>query len=44
VYVDRLDWLVLHVDVPNLEGKVVTRQDVSAVLGELDIRNGRDDL
>lgn len=42
--IDRLDWLALHGNVPNLQGEVVARQDISAVPGELDVGNGRDDL
>jgi hypothetical protein len=42
--VDRLDWLALHCSVPDLECQVIPRQNVFSVLGELDIRNGRDDF
>lgn len=42
--VDSLDWFVLHGDIPNLERQVITRQDVSTVFGEFDIRDGRDDF
>jgi len=44
VDIDRLDWLVLHGDIPNLECKVITRQDVFSVFGEFDVRDGRDNL
>ena len=40
VNVDRLDWLVLHCDIPNLERQVIARQDVSAVFGEFDVGDG----
>jgi hypothetical protein len=44
VDVDRLDGLVLHLDVPDLERQVVAREDESAVFRELDVGDGRDDL
>ena len=44
VDIDRLDWLILHGDIPNLECKVITRQDVFSVFGEFDVRDGRDNL
>lgn len=44
VHIDRLDRFVLHIDVPNSQCQVVPRQDVSTVLGEFDIGDGRDDL
>mmetsp|Transcript_68581 Transcript_68581/g.161220 ORF Transcript_68581/g.161220 Transcript_68581/m.161220 type:complete len:236 (+) Transcript_68581:111-818(+) len=42
--VDGLDGASLHVDVPELERHVISRQNVSTILRELDVRNGRDDL
>lgn len=39
-----LQWPVLHVDVPDLQIEVVARQDVSSIVAELDIRDGRDDF
>lgn len=44
MHVDRLDRLVLHVDVPDAQRQVVARQEVPTVFGELDVRHGRDDL
>jgi hypothetical protein len=44
VDIDSLDWLVLHGNIPNLERKVITRQDVFAIFGEFDIRDGRNDF
>ena len=41
---DGFQWPVLHVDVPDLQVEVVARQDVSSIMAELDIRDGRDDL
>lgn len=41
---DRLDRARIHVDVPNLERQVVTREDIAPVVGELDVRDGRDNL
>lgn len=41
---DGLQRSRLHVDIPDLEGKVVTREDVTTVMAELDVRDGRDDL
>jgi len=38
------DWFGFHVQVPNLEGQIVTRENVSAVATEFDVRNGRDDF
>ena len=37
---NRLERSVLHVDVPDLQVEVVARQDVPAVMTELDIRDG----
>ena len=37
---DRLDGLVLHVYVPDLDGEIVARQDVPAIVREPDIRDG----
>jgi len=44
VDVDRLDGLVLHLDVPDLEREVVSREDEPSVFGELDVRDGGDDF
>jgi len=41
---DGLDRLRLHVQIPDLEREIVTRQDVSAVSAEFDVRNRGDDL
>ncbi|KAI3479668.1 hypothetical protein L1887_58289 [Cichorium endivia] len=41
---DRLDRLVVHVDVPDLEREVVARQDVASVAAELDVGYAADDL
>ena len=41
---DGLERLALHVDVPDLEVQVVARQDVSAVMAELHVRNRRDNF
>lgn len=34
---NRLHWLALHVDVPDLEVQVVARQDVSSIVAKLDV-------
>ena len=34
----------VHIDIPNLEGEVVPRQDVPPVVTELDVRDRRNDL
>lgn len=46
MFVDRngLDGLALHVDVPDLDSEVVTGEDITAIMGESDIRDGRDDF
>lgn len=44
VDVDRLDRLALHRRVPDLQCQVVPRQDIFAILGELDVGDGRDDF
>ena len=41
---DRLHWPRVHVDIPDLEGQVVPRQDVSPVVTELDVGYRRNDL
>jgi hypothetical protein len=41
---DSLDWLSLHVDIPDLDGQIVPRHNVAAVVGESHVGNGRDDL
>ena len=42
--VDRLDRSRVHVDVPDLESQIVSRQNVSSIVTEADIRYRRDDL
>jgi len=44
VDVDRLDRLALHGNVPDLQGEVIPRQDISAVPGKLDVGDGGDNL
>lgn len=46
MFVDRdcLDRLPFHIDIPDLHGQIVTRQDVAAVMGETDIGDGGDDF
>ena len=44
VYRNGLDRFRLHVDVPDLQGQVVARQDVPPVVAELDVRDRRDDF
>jgi hypothetical protein len=41
---DRLHWPRFHIDVPNLQREVVTREDVSSITTEFHVRNGRDNL
>ena len=41
---DRLYRLLLHVDVPDLDGQVVAGEDVAAVGGEADVGDGGDDF
>lgn len=41
---DGLDWLTFHVDVPDLDREVVTREDVAAVMTETDVGDGRDNF
>mmetsp|Transcript_53387 Transcript_53387/g.88694 ORF Transcript_53387/g.88694 Transcript_53387/m.88694 type:complete len:244 (+) Transcript_53387:241-972(+) len=44
VDVDDLDGLALHVHVPDLDGEVITGDDVATVAAELAVRDGRDDF
>lgn len=44
VDVDGLDRLALHCDVPDLQGQVVSGDDISSVSAKLTIGNGRDDF
>lgn len=44
VDVDCLDRSALHVDVPDLQRKVVARENVASILAELDVGNGRNDF
>lgn len=44
MYRNRLDGPVLHVDIPDLERQVVSREDVSSIMAKLDIRYRRDDF
>jgi len=41
---DCLYWLLVHVDIPDLDSQVVARQDVPAIVGEADVRDGGDDF
>ena len=41
---EGLHRLVLHVDVPNLDGEVVARHDVAPTIAEAHVRDGRDDF
>lgn len=41
---NRLDWLLLHVDVPNLDGEVIARKNVSSIVRKSDIGYGRNDF
>lgn len=40
----RLQWLALHVEVPDFGGQVVSGEQVAAAVAELDIRHRGDDL
>lgn len=40
----RLDWLVLHIHIPDLKRQIVPAQDIPTISTEFDIRNRRDDL
>lgn len=44
VDVDGLDGSALHVDVPDLQCEVVTRENVASILAELDIRDRRNNF
>lgn len=37
---DRLHRSILHVDVPDLQREVVTREDVPSIMAELDVGDG----
>jgi hypothetical protein len=39
-----LHWTGVHIDVPDLQRKVVAREDVSTVLAEPDVRDRRNNL
>ena len=41
---DRLHRPRVHVDVPDLERQIISREDVPPVVTELDVRDRRDDL
>lgn len=41
---DRLDWLTLHVDVPDFDSQVITGENVAAVVGEADVGDAADDF
>jgi len=41
---DRLHRPRVHVDVPDLERQVVSRQDIPSIMAELDVRYRRNDL
>lgn len=40
----RLHWPVLHVEVPNFDGEVVTCHHIASAVTELHVRDGGDDL
>jgi len=42
--IESLDRLVFHVDVPNFQGQIVTRQNISSIRAKFDIRDRGDDL
>lgn len=44
--VDRngFDGLALHIDVPDLDGQVVAREDVAPVVGEANVGDGGNDF
>ena len=44
VYRNGLDWFRLHVDVPDLQRQIVSREDVPSIMTELDVRDRRDDF
>jgi len=44
VDVERLDRLVFHVNVPDLECQIVARENVASITAEFDVRNRRCDL
>lgn len=46
VFVDWncLYWLLLHVDIPDFDREIITREYVASVMRESDIRYGRDDF
>lgn len=39
-----LDWLSLHVDVPDLDGKIVAGENVTTVMGKANVGDGGDDF
>ncbi|MCV5127161.1 hypothetical protein OFB58_27705, partial [Escherichia coli] len=41
---NRLDWLPLHVYIPNLDRQVVASKDIPAVMGESNVGEGRYDF
>ena len=44
VDVERLDRLVFHVNVPDLECQIVARENVASITAEFDVRNRGDNL
>ena len=40
----RFDGLRLHVEIPDLDGEVISRNHVATGVGKLDVGDGRDDL
>jgi len=39
-----LHWALLHVKVPHFDSQVVSGEQITSTMAELNIRNGRDDL
>lgn len=44
MYLIRLYWPVLHVEVPNFDGEVVTCHHIASAVTELHVRDRGDDL
>lgn len=40
----RLHWPVLHVQVPDLDGQIISGHHVATAVAELHVRDGRDDF
>ena len=41
---DCLHWLTFHVHVPDLDSEIIAGKDVTTIMTEADVRNGRDNL